>query len=120
MSVPHTPHAATLISTSPSRTSGTGTSSTRTTPFPRNTPARIVFGIGPNVFTCSTTTPAPLISPSPLLPFQGSIAESVLELPQDTYLETQPGSPQPFHCVSRTSLGQESYEGTCLPGAEVV
>src|SRR5215472_2640907 len=48
MSVPQTPHAATLISTSPSPTSGTGTSSTRTMAFSRKTPARMVLGMGPS------------------------------------------------------------------------
>src|SRR6266849_4124487 len=65
MSVPQIPQAATLIKTSPSPTSGTGTSSTRTIPFSRYTPARIVLGIGPIVLTCSTTVPAPLIAPPP-------------------------------------------------------
>src|SRR5260221_1984160 len=51
MSVPQTPQAATLISTSPGPTSGTGTSSTRTTPLSRYTPARMVLGIGPSVRT---------------------------------------------------------------------
>src|SRR6476620_8759948 len=49
MSVPQMPHAATLIKTSLDPTSGTGTSSTRTTPLSRYTPARMVLGIGPSV-----------------------------------------------------------------------
>src|SRR5271163_1442572 len=46
MSVPQIPHAATLIKTSLRPTSGTGTSSTRTMPFSRYTPARMVLGTG--------------------------------------------------------------------------
>src|SRR5277367_2633461 len=45
MSVPQMPQAATLISTSLMPTSGTGTSSTRTIPFSRYTPARMILGI---------------------------------------------------------------------------
>src|SRR5262249_2554330 len=65
MSVPQTPQAATLISTSPSPTSGTGTSSTRTTPFSRNTPARMVLGMGPSARAGSNVVLARLIGLQP-------------------------------------------------------
>src|SRR5271154_7246016 len=57
MSVPQMPHAATLMRTSPSPTSGTGTSSTWTTPLSRKTPARIVFGMGPTELSVSDAVP---------------------------------------------------------------
>src|SRR5580704_2179621 len=67
MSVPQIPQAATLIRTSPVATSGTGTSSTRTTPFSRKTPARMVLGTGPKIPTLSATVPLALISPQSFL-----------------------------------------------------
>src|SRR5208337_1411652 len=101
MSVPQMPQAATLINTSPSPTSGTGTSSTRTTPFSRNTPARIVLGIGSNVLTCSTTVPAPLIAPVPLLPFPSPNAEIVVERLRYISQENPRGSGQLSHFASQ-------------------
>src|SRR5271155_3169829 len=66
MSVPQMPQAATLIRTSPVATSGTGTSSTRTMPFSRKTPARMVLGIGPRDCDVSSVLLAWLICSQPL------------------------------------------------------
>src|SRR5271156_2563051 len=68
------PQQATLINTSLIPTSGTGTSSTRTTPFSRYTPARMVFGTGviwllePEVAEVAVLTAA--ILPCDLLPWR--------------------------------------------------
>src|ERR1700721_2775865 len=80
MSVPQIPHAATLMRTSPSPTSGTGTSSTRTTPFSRKTPARMVFGMGPIEVKVSDAVPMLLMSPRPLLFSEGRRASSFARL----------------------------------------
>src|SRR6266849_8448515 len=105
MSVPHTPQAATLMSTSRSPTSGTGTSSTRTTPVSRNTPARIVFGIGPSVCKASTTVLAPLIVPPPL---QNGLTWQFPPALERTSPENLPERPRPGGSVSRIAKETEA------------
>src|SRR5258708_36483033 len=99
MSVPQTPQAATLINTSPGPTSGTGTSSTRTTPLSRYTPARMVLGTGPRARTASRIVLVMLIAPRPLLPLQCPIAEIVVGLPGYICRE----NPQDFAPISHFS-----------------
>src|SRR5216683_1557312 len=104
MSVPQTPQAATLIRISLGPTSGTGTSSTRTTPLSRYTPARMVFGTVQRVPADSVSDGVAVIARRPLhlfpRPKEESDVESLLHICQE--------SPQDFVQLSRFSFQTRS------------
>src|ERR1700730_5662074 len=116
MSVPQMPHAATLIRTSPSETSGTGTSSTCTIPFSRYTPARMVLGIGPPVFRTSTTVPVRLTPAPPSLASPATCLDA--PAPERIVLENPRALPQLFDSAYRTSAGPLCFSDVAAPAPQ--
>src|ERR1700738_5231624 len=103
MSVPQIPHAATLISTTRSPTSGTGTCSTRTIPFSRYTPARMTSGMGPRVLFDSRVARDPLIGrlPRPVLLLGETSHEPATKASEYRLPENERGPRRPFCCPAR-------------------